>query len=169
MQTSFWIHAMSKKRLNLKKKYTKAELQDFVNELVLKRIFTEQEAEAVNINKLEKFSNSKLADDIREAKEIYKEKPFYMYIPAKDIYGVDTSEKVVVQGIIDLYYIDKNGEIVLVDYKTDYVENGDEESLAEKYRSQILMYKKAIEEATKENVSRVYIYSLYLEKEIEIK
>ncbi len=155
-------------KMDLKKNYTKQALQDFVNELVLKKLLTEQEADSINIGKIEKFLNSNLAQSLKDAAKIYKEKPFYLYMPAKEVFGGETEEKVVVQGIIDLYYIDKNGEIVLVDYKTDYVENGDETVLVEKYKAQIQTYKKAIEQATGKEVAKSYIYSLYLDREIAI-
>ena len=72
------------------------------------------------------------------------------------------------QGIIDLYYINKENELVLLDYKTDYVENRNENILKEKYKVQLELYKKALEEALNRKVDRIYIYSTYLDKEIEI-
>ena len=66
-----------------------------------------------------------------------------------------------------LYYIDKNNDLILVDYKTDYVEKGKEEELLNKYRKQLDLYKRALESALNRKVDKVYIYSVYLEKEIE--
>ena len=77
-------------------------------------------------------------------------------------------ENILVQGIIDLYYINKENEIVLVDYKTDYVPEKDENYLKEKYAKQLELYKRAIEQALKQKVTKTYIYSTYLGKEIEI-
>ena len=51
---------------------------------------------------------------------------------------------ILVQGIIDLYYIDKNGNLILVDYKTDYVPDGNLSKLEEKYKIQLELYKKRI-------------------------
>ena len=62
----------------------------------------------------ENYLNSELYKELKEAKEVYKEAPFFMDVPYEN-----TDEKVLVQGIIDLYYIDKNDEVILVDYKTD--------------------------------------------------
>ena len=89
-------------------------------------------------------------------------------MPAKEIYQKDLDESVLVQGVIDLYYINSDDELVLVDFKTDYVENRDEESLINKYRTQLELYKNALEQATKRKVDRIYIYSTYLEKKIEL-
>ena len=64
--------------------------------------------------------------------------------------------------------MNQQDEIILVDYKTDYVEKGKEDVLIEKYKAQLDLYKKALEESLKRKVSKVYIYSVYLGKEIEI-
>ena len=102
------------------------------------------------------------------SKKLYREKPFFINIPAKEIYGEEVEEKVLVQGIIDLYYIDENDDIILVDYKTDYVEKGKENELIEKYKKQLELYQEALEEALHKKVKNKYIYSVYLGKEIEI-
>ena len=73
-----------------------------------------------------------------------------------------------VQGIIDLYYINQNDEVVLVDYKTYYVEKGKESKLVEKYISQLELYKKTLEESLKRKVDKTFIYSVYLGKVIEM-
>ena len=101
-------------------------------------------------------------------KSTVNEKSFYIKLPAKEIYQKKLDESVLVQGVIDLYYINSDDELVLVDFKTDYVENRDEESLINKYRTQLELYKNALEQATKRKVSRMYIYSTYMEKEIEL-
>ena len=68
------------------------------------------------------------------------------------------------QGVIDLYFINKENELILLDYKTDYVEQGKEEELLEKYADQLKIYKKALEESLNRKVDKVYIYSVYLNK-----
>ena len=90
-----------------------------------------------------------------------------MTIPAREIYKKEVEEKILVQGIIDLYYIDRNDNLVLLDYKTDYLENGAEE-LIQKYDSQLQLYKKALEDALNRKVDKIYIYSTYLGKAIKI-
>ena len=69
------------------------------------------------------------------------------------------------QGIIDLYFIE-DGEIVLVDFKTDNVKS--EEELINKYSIQLKYYKRALEEITNMKVKQALIYSFKLNKEILI-
>ena len=156
------------KRLDEKKEYTLESIKDLISKLVEKEIITQIEADNINPYSILTFTKSKIWQDVKEAKEVYKEKPFYIQIPAKEIYQEEAEESVLVQGIIDLYYIDKENNLVLVDYKTDYVEAGREESLVQKYKSQLELYQKALESALDKKVDRRYIYSTYLGKEIKI-
>lgn len=159
------IHLCMQK-LNLLKQYTIKDVKELVAELEAKKIITEKEAEAININKIYQFTKSKIWQEMQEAKKVQREKPFYINIPAKEIYGEDIEEKILVQGIIDLYYIDKQDNLILVDFKTDFVEGRNEQILIKKYKTQLELYKRALENALNKKVDKMYIYSTYLEKEI---
>ena len=159
------IHLCMQK-LNPKEEYNQEKVNYILQNLVLKNIITAEEKEAVNISTILNFTKSKIWEELKNASLIEKEKPFYINIPAKDIYGNEIEDEVLVQGIIDLYYINKNNKLVLVDYKTDYVKNGEE--LIEKYKVQLEIYKTALEEALQRKVDKVYIYSTYLDKPIFI-
>ena len=150
--------------LNEKEEYTLQKVKELVNSLQEINRITKEEAEVINIQKVFNFTKSKIWEKMKKAKKVYKEEPFYYLISAKEIYGEEIEENILVQGIIDLYFINQDETITLVDYKTDYVEK--EEELIEKYDKQLEIYKKAIEEATGKKVTEVYIYSTYLNKEI---
>ena len=92
-----------------------------------------------------------------------------MYLPANrknENYSKD--DNILVQGVMDLYYIDKDDKLILVDYKTDYVEKGNEKELIEKYKEQLNLYKEALEKALNRKVDKTMLYSTYL-GEIVIK
>lgn len=161
------IH-MCLQRLNEKVEYDINKINELIQELEMKKIITSKEAENINPNKILQFTKSNIWKELKEAKEIQKEKPFYINIPAKEIYKEETEENILVQGIIDLYYIDKFDKLKLVDYKTDYVENNNEKQLIDKYRNQLELYSKALEESFEKKVDKKYIYSVYLGKEIEV-
>ena len=160
------IHLILQK-LDFTKEYSKEELAQFVNNLCTKNIITQIQKDSINIEKIYQIINTQFIKNLKNAKEIKKETPFYTYINTKEIYNTQNSENILVQGIIDLYYINQQNEVILVDYKTDYVEGSGEE-LIDKYKVQLEIYKKALEESLKEKVKHVYIYSIYLNKEIEI-
>ena len=148
-------------KLDEKRNYTNADIKDFVEDLYRRNIISQNELKNINTEILYKYTQSKLFEELKEAKEIHKEEPFYINLPAKDIFDeAAEDETILVQGIIDLYYIDKNGNLILVDYKTDYVPNGDVSKLEEKYKVQLELYKKALEGALKRKVDKAMIWSL---------
>ena len=153
-------------RLNEQIEYDLGKIKELISDLVTREIITEIEAQNINPYKILEFTKSNIWKELKKAKKVYRERPFFINIPAKEIYNQDLEEEILVQGIIDLYYEDENGDIVLVDYKTDYVENGKENDLVEKYNLQLELYKKALEESLNKKVKKTYIYSVYLGKEI---
>ena len=148
--------------------YKYDDIKELIAKLVMQKIITQKQAEAINISKVYQFTKSKIWDEMTHAHVVQREKAFYISIPAKEIYKEELEENILVQGVIDLFYINAQNELVLVDFKTDYVEDRNEQILIEKYKVQLKLYKKALEEALQKKVDKVYIYSTYLEKEIEI-
>ena len=153
-------------KLDLRKEYDTETLSELINKLVYDKIITLQEAETINKDKILEFTQSDLAKRIKKAKDIHKEKPFYININASDIYDEKIEENVLVQGIIDLYFIDENNKLILLDYKTDKVKEITE--LVSRYKEQLGLYKKALENALNREVDEVYIYSLYQGKFIDM-
>lgn len=122
-------------KLDEKIVYDKLKVEDLVKNLENRGIISKKEREEIEINKIYNFTKTKIWEEMKEAKEIQKERPFYINISAKEIYEEDIDENILVQGIIDLYYITKNEKLVLVDYKTDRVNN--EKELIYKYQEQL--------------------------------
>ena len=154
-------------KMNEKQEYDINKINEMIEDLQNKELITKLEAQNINIDKLLQYTKSELWQELKEAKEVHKEQPFYINIKASEIYdSIDQNEdeNILVQGIIDLYFINKNGQLILVDYKTDYVENGQESNLIEKYRKQLEIYKDALENALNRKVDKIGIYSLYLNK-----
>ena len=86
----------------------------------------------------------------------FKERYFIVDMPAVDI-GVDAPDNVLVQGVIDLLLVDTHGNAIVVDYKT-----GDPKRLAnEGYKTQLRLYARAVEKATrgKYSVKKTFLYS----------
>ena len=155
-------------KLDVKVEYDIEKVNNLVEGLEAKKIITTKEKEAINPNKILEFTKSNIWNELKTAKEIEREKPFYINVPAKEIYRKETNENILVQGIIDLYYIDKDDNLNLVDYKTDYVEVGNEQELVKKYKKQLELYREALEKSYKKQVKNTYIYSVYLNKVIKI-
>ena len=147
-------------RLNTNEDYDLNKIKQLIEDMSLRKIITPKEAENINPYKILEFTKTTIWQDLKNAKEIYREKPFYINIPSKDIFENGNDENILVQGIIDLYYINSKDELILLDYKTDYVT--DENELISKYEVQLDLYKQALEKVFKRRVGKVYIYSTYL-------
>ena len=150
--------------LKINEEYTKEKIDELIENLLFKKKISSIEAENIDANKILNFTKSNLWKDVQKAKLVEREKAFYITIPIKEIYENDIDEDMLVQGIIDLYYINEEDELILVDYKTDYIQ--EKEELTEKYSKQLDLYKRALEEALNKKVSKVYIYSTCLNEEI---
>ena len=97
---------------------------------------------------------------------LWKEQPFVLGVDAKEIYdGEQERELILVQGIIDAYF-EEEGELVVLDYKTDQIY--DENELAEKYHAQLDYYARALEQMSGKKVKEKIIYSFTMRKEISI-
>ncbi len=147
---------------------TENDVREFLQKLVSKNFIKQDESEKISTKEIFDFINSDFALNIKKAKNVYKEKSFCLEVEASRIFkNEDLAGNLLVQGIIDLYYEKENGNLVLVDYKTDFVKK-DKNELIEKYKIQLELYKEALEKGTNKSVEEVYIYSLYLNKAIKL-
>ena len=150
--------------------YDLEKIDELITTLQDKSLITEVEANNINKEKLLEYTKSKLWDMLKHAKEIHKEKPFYINIKASKLYdniSEKDDENILVQGVIDLYFITNDDKLVLIDFKTDYVKN--EEELINKYKKQLELYKEALEQALNKKVDKMGLYSLYLNRTLEVK
>ncbi|WP_244834170.1 helicase-exonuclease AddAB subunit AddA [Clostridium sp. BJN0001] len=163
------------KKLDFSKADSEENIKKQIEDLYNDKFITKKEAESINVKKIIMFLKSKLGKMMLESyknnEKIYREFLFYTNISAlkvdKNLGEKYKDSTVRLQGIIDCFF-EYKGNIILFDYKTDYVKNNDEQSLILKYNSQIDYYSNAILKVTGKKVYKKYIYSFYLNKEIEV-
>lgn len=148
------------------------QIQKQLNDRVEEGIMPKEYAELINCNKFLKFASTELGQDMKNAfldKKLYREQPFIMQVGADSVNpDFPSEEKVLVQGIIDAFYI-KDDMVYIVDYKTDSVPyDSGEEILISRYRRQLELYADAIEKVTGKKVADCYIYSVSLDRAISI-
>ncbi|MGL4741908.1 MAG: helicase-exonuclease AddAB subunit AddA [Sarcina sp.] len=160
--------------VDLNKTHVK-DIEKLLTLMVAKELLTDEEANIVNPYKISGFFRCALGMRVLKAYKngykIYRELPFFreykvidLYTELdKDIYG---DEMFRMQGIIDLFFEDEEG-VVLVDYKSDYLEKGRESDLLERYKIQIELYAETLERILGKEISEKYLYSFSLEKEIK--
>ena len=126
-------------------------------------------AECIRTEDILGFLNCGAGRRMREAagnQRLYKEQPFVLGTDAREMYPDEVEgELILVQGIIDVYFEEEDGLVVL-DYKTDRVKSAGE--LKEKYHAQLDYYARALEQITGKHVKEKIIYSFALREEIKV-
>jgi ATP-dependent helicase/nuclease subunit A len=155
--------------LNLSAVSTREKLMAELDRMVREKKLKSEEIKKLKLDYIFDFTQSPIAARMRKAQEdgkLYKEQQFVMGLRADEIMKDQAGDELVlIQGIIDVFF-EENDELVLLDYKSDIVEN--EEQLVGRYRVQLEYYKRALEQILKKRVKEILIYSLYLGKEIKI-
>lgn len=140
-----------------------------IAEMRQRGLLEERLHELISLPALEHFFGSKLAGRMQRAArsgKLQKEKPFVMGKPAREVYpGCDSDVLVVVQGIIDAFF-EEEGELVIVDYKTDAVRSAGE--LRKRYQVQMDLYQEALERITEKKVKEKILYSFRLKEIIDV-
>ena len=142
-------------------------VEEQIERLYQEGTLSEEHRQALSIPAIKKFLSTDLARRMAAAEKkgcLYREQPFVLGLPAEELNEkFPSDELVLIQGIIDVYF-EEDGEIVVADYKTDRVDNGEE--LVKKYEKQLEYYARAINQLTGKNVKQKIIYSFRLHKEI---
>jgi ATP-dependent helicase/nuclease subunit A len=165
------VHAVMQK-LDFKGELSAESIEAQLKEFVGKNLITEEQKESVDISKILKFFNSDIGKRIIKAEKVYKEVPFHIQLNSTEIFTdlpkeQYKDEKIMLQGIIDCYF-EEEGEIILVDYKTDYYKEGQGVLMKERYKVQLDYYARAIEVITNKEVKEKYLYLFYNNEELSI-
>lgn len=145
------------------------DLDIFVKNFIESGQLTKEEYELVDKGKICKFFGSNLGKRMtvaaREGK-LYLEQPFVLGISAERLNKeFPKDESILIQGIIDAYFLEGN-KIVLMDYKTDKVMNGNE--LIKKYKTQLDYYEEALKRITGFEVVEKLLYSFALDEVLNV-
>ena len=152
---------------NIQDDYKEDRLKEDLGKFVKEGKLDPKEAESVSEKEILSFLKSAVGRRmIRAAKKhmLFKEQPFVLGVSEAELEEDGSPEELLlVQGVIDVYFLESD-EIVLLDYKTDRVRDGEE--LISRYHGQMDYYEKALERITNKKVKERIIYSFYLQKEI---
>lgn len=170
------IMHMVMQHIDIYKEITTESISEKLDELVRKEFMTNEQKKVVNSNQILGFYQTDVGTKMLEATKVWREIPFSLMVKTSDVYSgwSGQDEKILVQGVIDCMFEDENGDIILVDYKTDRINNfaeGFEEAkpeLTKRYQKQIELYVKAIEEITKKKVKHKILYFFDAEQELHL-
>ncbi len=127
------------------------------------------QTEILDYEALSGFFKSELYKEMKNARRIYREQRYNLLESASKYYESADAEgqNLLIQGVIDCFFENAEGEIVLVDFKTDRVGKEDgADILRTRHTPQLLLYSQAVERMLNKKLSKAYVYSFALGKEI---
>ncbi len=137
------------------------DIAQYKQRLIKKGTLTKEEAALVNDKKIYSFLQSDICKRIAASASVHRETAFTLGLTPYEVYGDEGYKKdsalIHVDGIIDLFFEEDDG-IVLLDYKTDRIENGDIAAIIKRYKIQLDMYAKAIERTSAKKVKQKLLY-----------
>ncbi len=125
-------------------------------------LLSREEFAVLPFGQLDFFLQSPLGKRIKASREINRERSFCLIVPFEE-----TGDEALIQGIIDCYFFEGN-DIILLDYKTDILHCSPQEQ-ALHHRSQLLMYKTALEQLYPGKTVTAYIHFFSANASVEIK
>lgn len=150
-------------------------VEQFIRDFVHRGLLTEKEASVVNCGKVAAFFGSELGRRASRAEWLKKEWAFTLRKKRQEVAAMAESREVkaeleqelppelLIQGIIDCCFKDEKG-IVLIDFKTDYVDYKNRQASIEKlrsrYRNQLVLYAEVVEKALDEPVGEKVLFLL---------
>jgi len=144
-------------------------IKEQVQEMVAREQLREEDARVVDIQGIYRFFTSPIGQRIVQAPRVYREVPFNLVKKACDVIpGLeDCQEDLLIQGVIDCFF-EEGSDLVLVDYKTDYVTEGGRDEVIERYRLQIELYGEALERILNRRVKEKVLYLFHLNEGIRL-
>ena len=135
-----------------------AYIRQAVSEMEKEKIFLPEEIEAVDLEKIAAFFTTDLGKRSARAaaaRQLWKEQTFNLGIEMNGEFSM-------VQGMIDCFF-KENGRIILLDYKSNWVDfrkpfEEERNRLLEKYRTQLRIYRDAVQKGMQLPVSEAYLY-----------
>lgn len=140
-----------------------------------------EDAELIRKDEAEAFFRSDIYGKMKTAKRIWREKRFNLRLSASEFTEDDdkkelySEEEILVQGVIDCFFEDSDGNLILIDYKTDRLSpfelshrKAAEKKLRERHFRQLGYYARALNEMFGKFPDMTLIYSLPLGDTISV-
>jgi ATP-dependent helicase/nuclease subunit A len=132
--------------VDLKQFHSQEYLTSYLQDLVDRELLLPEEAATISPAKIIQLAEGDLGKRMAEATVLHREHPFNLLHCHEGI-------EVMVQGVIDCWF-EEDGKIILIDYKT----GSSTFRMDERYRSQLSIYKEALETIQGKNVAETYLY-----------
>ena len=131
------------------------------------RKLTEEQAKAADVQAIVQFLRSDLAVRIRKSEQVEREYRFSLLRPVRDFSSLDADDSVLLQGVVDCFF-EEDGELVVVDFKTDHVSRAQLDERAEHYRPQLEAYSMALTRVMGKKVKEKVLYFFSAGEEVRL-
>jgi ATP-dependent helicase/nuclease subunit A len=120
-----------------------------LDQLKMKGLLTADQRDGLYVDWIQHFFESSWGQRLLQSEKVHREWAFNLCLNREPL--------MLVQGVIDCCFME-DGAWVLIDYKTDYVQ--DERAVIERYAPQLQLYRRALEEITNIPVKEDLIFLL---------
>ena len=168
---------LEENKIDFEKVNTESEIKAQIQDLVKRRIITEKESQVLSPRKIMRFFKSPIAKRMLSSKFVKREQKIYTQIKMNDIYLNDEifknnretyeNESVMLRGVIDLYFEEDDG-LVILDYKTDFVDKNNKKEIIHKYKKQIEIYADVLSKLTGKKVKEKYLYLFGIDEQVKV-
>ena len=142
-------------------------VREQIEKLRAQRKLTEEQAKAADAYAIVQFLRSDLAARIRKSKQVEREYRFSLLRPVRDFSSLDADDSVLLQGVVDCFF-EEDGELVVVDFKTDHVSRAQLDERAEHYRPQLEAYSMALTRVMGKKVKEKVLYFFSAGEEVRL-
>ena len=142
-------------------------VREQIEKLRAQRKLTDEQANAVDVHAIVRFLRSDLAARIRKSKQVEREYRFSLLRPVRDFSSLDADDSVLLQGVVDCFF-EEDGELVVVDFKTDHVSRAQLDERAEHYRPQLEAYSMALTRVMGKKVKEKVLYFFSAGEEVRL-
>lgn len=136
-----------------------------INALLQSGKLSSAEVEVIEPQKIAEFFSDELGKRMLNSSRTEREYPFFAKVDGREIGEPDLAE-FMLQGRIDLFFVE-NGDIIVVDYKSDNPHNLEKER--ENYAKQVKIYSAVLPKITGLNVKEIYLYPFMTGKKLKIQ
>ena len=146
--------------------------------MIKRRVITEKESKVLSPRKILKFFKSPIAKRILSSNFVKREQKIYTQVKMNDIYLNDDifknnreiyeDESVMLRGVIDLYFEEDDG-LVILDYKTDWIDNNNKKEIIHKYKKQLEIYAEVLSTLTGKKIKEKYLYLFSIDEQVKIE
>lgn len=154
------------------------DIKEQIDNLVKSGIITNKQSTIINPFKIYNFFKSDLGKRILKSQFVKREQAIYAQIKLKDVYIYEDlinkdnieeydEDSIMLRGIIDAYF-EEDEKIVIIDYKTDFVNEENKQEVINRYKKQLDLYSQVVEKLTGKEVKQRYIYLFGIEEAILI-